>query len=70
VYAEKILGWLACSRRPLKWHEIQGALCMGTTDGTFDQKRRLIPDAKELCGALVELQSDETVQFVHTTARK
>ena len=43
---------------------------MGTTDGTFDQRRHLRPGAKELCGALVELQSDETVQFVHTTARE
>ena len=42
---------------------------MGTTDGVFDQKRRLRLNAKELCGALVELQSDETVQFVHTSAR-
>ena len=69
-YARKILGWVACAKRALKWHEIQGALCLGT-DGQFDMERgRLMVSVKDVCGALVEVYSDGTVEFVHLSARE
>ena len=51
-------------------HEIRGALCLGT-DGQFDmERRRLRVGVKDICGALVEIYSDGTVEFVHLSARE
>jgi hypothetical protein len=68
--AAKILGWLACAKRPLKWHEIQGAVSTDLQTQQVDlERRKLRVDAKDLCGSLVERHSDGTVELVHLTAK-
>ncbi|XTI89154.1 hypothetical protein V2W45_1469393 [Cenococcum geophilum] len=69
--AERLLGWIVHAKRPLKWHEIQGAtsINLDIQDVQFES-RKLKVDAKGLCGSLVEYRhSDDTVQLVHLTAR-
>ena len=68
--AARLLGWLVCARRPLKWHEIQGAISidLGAQDVDFDE-RRLRVDSKDICGSLVEKSTDGCVKLVHLTAR-
>ncbi|KAI5800428.1 hypothetical protein DFH27DRAFT_82123 [Peziza echinospora] len=68
-HARRILGWIACAKRCLRWHEIQGALSVGV-DGTFNlEERRLRIGVKELFGALIELGPSGTVEFVHSSAK-
>ncbi|KAF8457346.1 hypothetical protein BDZ91DRAFT_767253 [Kalaharituber pfeilii] len=69
--ASQILDLIACSRRPLKKHEIQGVFAIGDMEDrtvNFEQPS-LINDIGNICGSLVEVNMDGTVQFVHTTAR-
>lgn len=69
-YASKLLGWLVCARRPLKWHEIQGAIAIDLETQTIDfEKRKLWVDSKHLCGSLVEIRAGGTIELVHTTAK-
>ncbi|OJD34180.1 zinc finger protein [Diplodia corticola] len=64
-----LLSWLLCAKRPLKWHEIQGSMCLDLDDGSFDPDRRLVRDIKHFCGSLVELRQGGAIDFVHLTAR-
>lgn len=67
--AERLLGWLICAKRPLKWHEIQGAISIDSSDQSVDfENRQLRVDSKDLCGSLVEIHLDETIELVHLTA--
>jgi hypothetical protein len=69
--AGKLLGWLVCAKRPLKWHEIQGAWSFNTDTRTFDyEERRLRTDSKELCGSLVEIHHGGVIDLVHLTAKQ
>ena len=68
--AQKLLGWLVCSRRPLKWHEIQGAMSIDLELQTVDfEEGKLILDAEELCGSLVERFPGDRIELVHSTAK-
>lgn len=65
-----LLGWLVCAKRPLKWHEIQGAKAINLEHSTIEwDRRKLQVDPKDLCGSLVEVRSDQTVEFVHLTVK-
>ncbi|KAH8892450.1 hypothetical protein GQ53DRAFT_646497 [Thozetella sp. PMI_491] len=65
----KLLGWLACAKRPLRWYEIQGAMSLDLDEQTVKETRRLAKDPKELCSSLVEQHSDGTIALVHSTTR-
>lgn len=68
--AKRLLGWLVCARRPLKWREIQCAVSINLEDKDVDlAERQLRVDSKNLCGSLVEQRSDGSVEMVHLTAR-
>ncbi|OCL10848.1 hypothetical protein AOQ84DRAFT_425849, partial [Glonium stellatum] len=69
--AERILGWIVYAKRPLRWHEIQGAISVNLDNQDMEfESRKLRVDAKRLCGSLVDYHhSDDTVQLVHLTAR-
>lgn len=69
--ARKLLGLLVCARRPLRWHEIQGAVSvdLGTRSIDFD-RRQLRVDSKDLCGSLVEISSGGIISLVHASARQ
>ncbi|KAI1170610.1 hypothetical protein F4777DRAFT_583757 [Nemania sp. FL0916] len=66
----QVLGWIAFARRPLKWAEIQGAICIDFENQTIDYINRLLDSPKELFASLVELQPNGTVELVHGTVRE
>jgi len=54
----------------MKWHEIQGAKSVNIKAQTVSvEKLRFHVPSKDLCGSLVEIRSDETVELVHLTAK-
>ena len=54
----------------MKWHEIQGAEWIDLeTKGTDFHKRRFRVDLKDLLGALVEIQTDGTIELVYLMAK-
>ena len=68
--AQRLLGWMVCAKRPMKWHEIQGAISINLQKKLVDfDARRLRVDARDLCGSLLEVHSGDRVDLVHRTAR-
>lgn len=68
--AQKILGWMVCAKRPLKWHEIQGAVSMDLEERTIDfDERKLRVHIQDLCGSLVLILPGDRVELVHSTAK-
>ncbi|KAI1321681.1 hypothetical protein F5Y16DRAFT_416784 [Xylariaceae sp. FL0255] len=68
---KKVLGWITCALRPLRWAEIQGAVCIDVEQEViFDHKRKFLDDPKSLFASLIEILEDDTVGLVHETARK
>ena len=68
--ARKLLGWITFAKRPLKWHEIQGATAIDVARGVVSFTDRQFPDhARDICGSLVEILPGDRVQLVHSTAR-
>lgn len=65
----RLLGWLVCAKRPLKWHEIQGmnSINLDERQVVFEHQR-FIKSPKELLASLVELRPDGTLELVHSTA--
>lgn len=69
--AKQVLGLLVCARRPLKWLEVQGAVSVDLENRDVDiDGRRFRVDSKHLCGSLVELRPEGTVELVHMTAKQ
>ncbi|GES57152.1 Zinc finger, C2H2-type/integrase, DNA-binding protein [Aspergillus terreus] len=65
-----LLGWLVCAKRPLKWHEIQGLKSINLDTQSVDFGREgFVVAPKDLCGSLVEVRSDGTLEFVHLTTK-
>ncbi|GAW14444.1 hypothetical protein ANO14919_038470 [Xylariales sp. No.14919] len=79
--AAKILRWLTCAIRPLRWNEIQCMCCIDPHSGVCNPKHRRVDNCKTLCGSFVDvddvldrrlntsLQSNPVVSLVHSTAR-
>lgn len=66
----KLLGWLVCAKRSLKWHEIQGLKSINLDRQLVEFERQgFVVGSKDLCGSLVETRSDGTLEFVHLTAK-
>lgn len=74
--ATKILGWLTCAQRLLRWREIQSLFCIDPEAGTVDyEDNRLRVSCKQLCGSLVDIHrgqttSEDIIRIVHGTARE
>lgn len=67
--AIKLLGWMTCAERTLKWHELQGALSIFHEKGIVDfEEGRAVQHIDDLCGALVTV-SGGRVMLVHATAK-
>ncbi|KAK8879908.1 zinc finger protein [Apiospora arundinis] len=65
-----ILRWLVSAKRPIKWHEIQAAKAINVDAQSVELKRRgFRKDTRDLCGPLVEIREDGTVELVHSTAK-
>ena len=68
--ASRLLAWIICAVRPMRWREIQGAVSIDLVDQTVNfEAQQLRNTAKELCGSLVEDRPDGSVILVHTTAK-
>ncbi|KAK3684319.1 hypothetical protein B0T22DRAFT_493833 [Podospora appendiculata] len=65
----QILGWIVCARRPLKWREVQAAVCINVQTQAVDYRRKLLQSPKQLFASFVEVRADDTVELVHGTAR-
>jgi hypothetical protein len=67
---QKLLGWMVCARRPLKWPEIQGAVSIEPVGQTvkFDD-RKLRIHIRDLCGSLIQVLPGDRVELVHSTAK-
>lgn len=77
--ASKILGWVTCAARPLRWREIQSVFCIDAESDTMDYDgKRLRVSCKKLCGSLVDVHQvvhgqagpDDIVIIVHASARE
>ncbi|KAF7874047.1 hypothetical protein EAF04_002719 [Stromatinia cepivora] len=70
IIAEKLLGWISCAKRPMRWHEIQGALSIDLIDEeVYFDDRQLRTHITDFCGSLVEVLPRDRVQLVHSTAK-
>lgn len=68
--AQKLLGWMVCVRRSLKWHEIQGAYSIDPGEQIIDfNDRKLRIHIRDLCGSLVQVLPGDRVELVHSTAK-
>jgi len=57
----KILGWIICARRLVRWREIQAFFCIDPAKGDAEyEERRLRVNCKELCGSLVDVHHAAT----------
>ncbi|RYP51599.1 hypothetical protein DL768_003106 [Monosporascus sp. mg162] len=75
--AARILGWITCAARPLRWSEIQSRFCINFEQGCCNFKNRRVDSCKVLCGSLVEAEQcnwgagsgiDIIISLVHDTA--
>lgn len=65
-----LLGCLVCAKRSLKWHEIQILKSINLDKRSAEVEwDRFRVTAKDLCGSLVEIQPDGTLELVHVTAK-
>ncbi|KAF5686302.1 zinc finger C2H2-type integrase DNA-binding protein [Fusarium circinatum] len=68
--ALQLLGWLVCAKRPLKWHEIQSIKSVNLDQQLVDFARhKFSVSGKDLCGSLVELREDGTLELIHVSAK-
>ncbi|KAK8053544.1 hypothetical protein PG996_012845 [Apiospora saccharicola] len=65
-----ILRWLVSAIRPIKWREIQAARAINIDQQSVElEYRKIRKDIKDLCGPLVDMREDGTVELVHSTAK-
>ena len=67
--AKRVLGWVGCSRIPIRQREIEAALSIRQGDRTIDKERKVFLNVSRLCGPVLEIQNG-FVQFVHFTAKQ
>lgn len=66
-----LLRWLVLARRPLKWREIQVLKSINLHAQCVDFERQMrVTSAKDLCGSLVDIREDGTVELIHLTAKQ
>ena len=67
--ALRLLSWIICAIRPLRWREIQGAVAINAEEDDVDvAKEGWKDDHTGLCGPFVELHTNGTLGMVHSTA--
>ncbi|KAI0406999.1 hypothetical protein F4802DRAFT_605837 [Xylaria palmicola] len=69
AFVRQILGWITCARRPLKWAEVQGAVCVDLENQVVDHDKLLADSPRGLFASLIEIKEDDTVELIHETAR-
>jgi hypothetical protein len=70
--ALRILGWIACSFRIMKTHEIRDGIQFHTKGMELNDrtKVKLIDGFFDLCKPLIEEGPQNTIQFVHCSAKQ
>ena len=76
--AVRIIDWVACAKRPLRWGEVQATFFIDLHTGSSDfQGRRLRKSCKRLCGSLIDVtkkadkpEAEAILTLVHDTARE
>ena len=74
----RIIEWVACAKRPLRWREVQATFFIDPKNGDCDyQDRRLRKSCKKLCSSLIDVQlgtegapTEALLHLVHDTARE
>jgi hypothetical protein len=69
--AIRVLEWIACSFRIMKVHEIQDGIVLHTRDIELNERTKL-RDNKflDLCKPLIEEGPNNTIDFVHYSAKE
>jgi hypothetical protein len=77
--ATKILGWVICGRRHMRWREIQAFFCIDPLmcDVDYDGKRLRVT-CKDLCRSFVDIHQagakvghpEDLIKIVHSTAQE
>ena len=66
----KLLGWMVCAKRPLKWREIQAAVSINSVNQSVEfERRKLRSDIQDYCGSLIQVLPGNRVELVHITAK-
>lgn len=69
--AQKLLGWMVCVTRPLKWYEIQAAISTDVESQFVNFDHRMLRiHIRDLCGSLVRVAAGDRIELVHHTARQ
>ncbi|KAG4273469.1 hypothetical protein FPRO04_09592 [Fusarium proliferatum] len=75
----KILGWVTCAARPLRWREIQSRFCIDAEKETCNIRNLRRDSCKTICSSLVDvtdcdmfpnIESEQFTSMVHETATK
>ncbi|KAK6860606.1 hypothetical protein PG995_004242 [Apiospora arundinis] len=70
IHASRLLGWLVCAKRPLKWHEIQVMHSIRLENGNVDLERRKFGKSpKDILDSLVETHADGSLEFVNSSVK-
>ncbi|KAI1055913.1 hypothetical protein LB506_009142 [Fusarium annulatum] len=76
---KKILGWVVCATRPLRWREIQSRFCIDADKEICNAKCLRRDSCKSICSSLVDvtncdkfpnIESEQVVTMVHETATR
>ncbi|KAI1358262.1 hypothetical protein F5Y08DRAFT_333252 [Xylaria arbuscula] len=67
----QLLGWISCSKRPLRWHEIQAGITIDLQEQRINGVNdRLVHDCKDLLSSLIIIRTDDVVDLVHPTLKQ
>ncbi|KAF2997028.1 hypothetical protein E8E14_005978 [Neopestalotiopsis sp. 37M] len=75
IVAKKILGWVTCAQRPLRWREIQSLFCIDPRTGTANMRSLPSDSCKYYCSSLVDITgcnddaNEGRVELVHISAK-
>ncbi|KAF5645873.1 heterokaryon incompatibility protein het-E-1 [Fusarium tjaetaba] len=76
---KRILGWIICAARPLRWREIQSRFCIDAEQQICDIDNLRLDSCKQICSSFVDvtdcelfprIESEQVVTMVHETATK
>ncbi|PQE05649.1 hypothetical protein CJF30_00007806 [Rutstroemia sp. NJR-2017a BBW] len=68
--AINILQWMACAFRPLKTFEVQDGLVFESVDSVLNDETKPTKTLLELCRPLIEVGFEDSVDFVHFSAKE
>jgi hypothetical protein len=68
--AIRILGWMACSYRVLKRHELLDGIVLDVSNTSLNKYTRVQAQIMDLCRPLIEDGPGNTVDFVHFSAKE